>query len=102
LVWICARSPLENESYRLVHQEIKDGEIDVELVFVLVFHAPSKVEQAVKWFAVGVTPVHDCGSQLLLQVAHGWIVNMASGQHEDWSDVGAVGLRYDSGEEGAS
>jgi hypothetical protein len=70
LVWICARSPLENESYRLVYQEVKYGEVDVELIFVLVFHAPSKVEQAVKWFAVRVTSVHDCGSQLLLQVAH--------------------------------
>jgi hypothetical protein len=102
LVWICARSPLEYESYRLVYQKVKDGEIDVELVFVLVFHAPSKVEQAVKWFAIGVMPVHGRRSQLLLQVAHGWIVNMVSSQHEGWGDVSAVGLRYDSGEEGAS
>jgi hypothetical protein len=84
LVWIRARSPLEYKSHRLVYQEIKDGEVDVELVFVLVFHAPSEVEQAVKWFAVGVAPAHDRGSQLLLQVAHGWIVDMVSGQHEGW------------------
>jgi hypothetical protein len=30
------------------------------------------------------------------------MVNMVSGQHEDLGNVGVVGLRYDSREEGAS
>lgn len=91
LVGIWAGSPLENEGYRLVYQEVQNGEVDIELVFVLVFHTPSKVEEAVKWFAVGVVPGCDCGRQLLLQVAHGWVVNMVSGQHGERSVVCAVG-----------
>lgn len=46
MVWVTAGLPLKDQAGRLEDEKIEDGQIDVELVLVLVLHAPGQVEMA--------------------------------------------------------
>jgi hypothetical protein len=45
-VRVGAGSPLENEVGGLVREEVHDGQVDIKLLLLFVFHASREVEQA--------------------------------------------------------
>jgi hypothetical protein len=79
--WIGTRLPFEDYASRFVHQEVQDGQVNVELLLLFILHPPSQYMQTFSWLSIAVMETLESVSQFLLKISHGRIVEGRSGQH---------------------
>lgn len=70
MVGVTATLPLKDQPRRLEDEKVKDRQIDVELVLLVVFHAPGQVEIGVS----GVVGIMVVGSHCFFSISfvHEW------------------------------